>query len=87
MIWGKVGREAGKALKGRPKTGTKREGFGAVQSRVQVPALTFISLEPSPHWASAASSLQGGKPTEPRPGGCCESNIRCPELLVHSKVC
>lgn len=41
--------EARKALNGGPKTGIKGEGFGAIQLRVQIPALTFTRLELSPH--------------------------------------
>lgn len=44
-----MGSEAGKALNGGAKTGIKGEGFGAIQLRVQMPALTFTSLELSLH--------------------------------------
>lgn len=45
MIGGRVSSKAARTLNGGPKTGIPREGFGATQLRVPIPAPTFPSLE------------------------------------------
>lgn len=82
---GKRGQRGWEGPECGPKTGIHRQGSETLQLGVQIPALTFTSLEDFTSLSLSSLLSVRRKVREPPPGGCCESNTRCAEPLVHSK--